>query len=293
MKVEEYDTSCPPIKSTKVKRYLHRGGRQLGYSSTVADDEISLLSLKTTVTKKKERQRKMAKAFKQGPATISLKGHKEEKRGFKQSVKSTAEDPKEEAPIAMAKETFPNVKVKEDDASCPAVKSTKIGRYLHQGGRGARSSTNVVDDDLLTTTSLVSLKSTASLASNYFSAIMSLTKKKGMQKETKGGMQKETKGKRGKAVMQGPATISRENHKTEKQFFKLGVKSKHRLSEEIKSLKVMMYQLQSKIDETNVRENTASGLCNGCHAIECLEYFFVGDDETVSTEVSSQGLFAC
>jgi hypothetical protein len=227
----------------------------------------------------------MAKAFKQGPATISLKGHKEEKRGFKQSVKSTAEDPKEEAPIAMAKETFPNVKVKEDDASCPAVKSTKIGRYLHQGGRGARSSTNVVDDDLLTTTSLVSLKSTTSLATNFFSAIKSVPKKKGMQEETKG--------KRAKAVMQGPATISREGHKAKKQVFKLGGKSKHRLSEEIKSLKGMMYQLQSKIDETNARENTASGLCNGCNAIECLEYFFVGDDETVSTEVSSQGLFAC
>ena len=203
VKVEEYDTSCPAVKSTKVKRYLHRGGRQLGYSSTVADDEIPVRSLKTTVANKKERQEKMAekmaKAFKQGPAIISLKGHKGEKRGFKKSVKSTAEDPKEEAPIALAKETFPNVKVKEDDASCPAVKSTKIGRYLHQGGRGARSSTNVVDDDLLTKTLLMSLKSTASLASNYFSAIMSLTKKERNAERDKGRNAERDKGKEGKS----------------------------------------------------------------------------------------------
>ncbi len=40
------------------------------------------------------------------------------------------------------------------------------------------------------------------------------------------------------------------------------VKFKSRLSEEIQLLKGVVYQLQSKIDETNVKENTALCFCN-------------------------------
>ena len=274
---EEANEDAPTvtaIKSTKVGRYLHRGGSRLGSSSTVADDEISELSLKTTVTKKKARQeetvRKMAKAFKQGPATISLKGCKAEKRRVKQNVKSTTEDPKE------AKEDSPIVKVKEDDTSRPAVKSTKVGRYLHRGGRGARS------DELSV---VQSLKSTTSVASNFFSVIKSVTKKKAMQEETKG--------KRAEASMQGPATISHKGHKTEKRSYRQSVKSKFRLSEEVQLLKGMLYQLQSKIDETNAKENTASCFCNGYHVREWREWFLWGDDETVSTNHSWFSKHSC
>ena len=274
---EEANEDAPTVtavKLTKVGRYLHRGGSRLGSSSTVADDEISELSLKTTVTKKKARQeetvRKMAKAFKQGPATISLKGCKAEKRRVKQNVKSTTEDPKE------AKEDSPIVKVKEDDTSRPAVKSTKVGRYLHRGGRGARS------DELSV---VQSLKSTTSVASNFFSVIKSVTKKKGMQEETKG--------KRAEASMQGPATISRKGHKTEKRSYRQSVKSKFRLSEEVQLLKGMLYQLQSKIDETNAKENTASCFCNGYHVREWREWFLWGDDETVSTNHSWFSKHSC
>jgi hypothetical protein len=148
VKSEEYGTPCPAVKSTKVVRYLHRRGSRLGSSSTVADDEITVRSLKTTFTKKKVRQeetvRKTAKAFKEGPATISLKGHKAEKRRVKQSVKSTTEDPEE------AKEDAPIVKVKE-------VKSTKVGRYLHRGDRGPRSDELSVVQSLKTTTSVASI----------------------------------------------------------------------------------------------------------------------------------------
>ena len=274
---EEANEDAPTvtaIKSTKVGRYLHRGGSRLGSSSTVADDEISELSLKTTVTKKKARQeetvRKMAKAFKQGPANISLKGCKAEKRRVKQNVKSTTEDPKE------AKEDSPIVKVKEDDTSRPAVKSTKVGRYLHRGGRGARS------DELSV---VQSLKSTTSVASNFFSVIKSVTKKKGMQEETKG--------KRAEASMQGPATISRKGHKTEKRSYRQSVKSKFRLSEEVQLLKGMLYQLQSKIDETKAKENTASCFCNGYHVREWREWFLWDDDETVSTNHSWFSKHSC
>ena len=278
VKSEEYGTPCPAVKSTKVGRYLHRGGSWLGSSSTVADDEISELSLKTTVTKKKARQeervRKMAKAFKQGPATISLKGCKAEKRRVKQNVKSTTEDPKE------AKEDSPIVKVKEDDTSRPAVKSTKVGRYLHREGRGGSS------DELPV---VQFLKSTTSVASKFFSVIKSVTKKKEMSViksvTKKKGMQEETKGKRAEASMQGPATISRKGHKAEKRSFRQSVKSKYRLSEEVQLLKGMLYQLQSRIDETNAKENTASCFCIGYHVRECLEWFVWGDDEAVSTNL--------
>jgi hypothetical protein len=148
---EEANEDAPTVtavKLTKVGRYLHRGGSRLGSSSTVADDEITVRSLKTTFTKKKVRQeetvRKTAKAFKEGPATISLKGHKAEKRRVKQSVKSTTEDPEE------AKEDAPIVKVKE-------VKSTKVGRYLHRGDRGPRSDELSVVQSLKTTTSVASI----------------------------------------------------------------------------------------------------------------------------------------
>ncbi len=276
---EEANEDAPTVtavKSTKVGRYLHRGGSRLGSSSAVADDEISELSLKTAVTKKKARQeetvRKVAKACKQGPATISLKGCKAEKRRVKQKVKSTTEDPKE------AKEDSPIVKVKEDDTSRPAVKSTKVGRYLHREGRGARS------DELPV---VQSLKSTTSLASKFFSVIKSVTKKKEMSViksvTKKKGMQEETKGKRAEASMQGPATISRKGHKAEKRSFRQRVKSKYRLSEEVQLLKGMCYKLQSRIDETNAKENTASCFCIGYHVRECLEWFVWGDDETVST----------
>ena len=168
VKSEEYDTPCPAVKSTKVVRYLHRRGSRLGSLSTVADDEITVRSLKTTFTKKKVRQeetvRKTAKAFKQGPATISLKGHKAEKRRVKQSVKSTTEDPEE------AKEDAPIVKVKE-------VKSTKVGRYLHRGDRGPRS------DELSV---VQSLKTTTSVASIFFLPLNLSPKRKELRKRQRG-----------------------------------------------------------------------------------------------------------
>jgi hypothetical protein len=73
--------------------------------------------------------------------------------------------------------------------------------------------------------------------------------------------------------MQVPATISLKGHKAEKQGFRQSVKSKFRLSEEVQLLKGMLYQLQSKIDETNAKENTASCFCNGYHVREWLEWF--------------------
>jgi len=180
VKSEEYGTRCPAIKSTKVGQYLHHGGSRLGSSSTVADDKISVRSFKTTFAKKKARQedtvRKTAKAFKQGPATISFKGHKAEKRRVMQSVKSTTEDPEE------AKKDAPIVKVKDDDTSHPAVKSTKVGRYLHRGGRGARS------DELSV---VQSLKLTSSVASNFFLSLNLSPKRKDAGKD---------KGKEGRGI---------------------------------------------------------------------------------------------
>jgi hypothetical protein len=149
-------------------------------------------------------------------------------------------------------------------------------------GRGIRSSCNAGDDEF----SMPSLKSKTLLASSLFSEIKSVAIKKGMPEKTKG---KRTKAltQETKALMQDLATISHKDHKAEKRGIKQRVKSKTRLSEEIQLLRGMLYQLQSKISETNVKENTASCLCCGYNVSDWLEWFSWGDDETVSTDVSS------
>jgi len=122
--------------------------------------------------------------------------------------------------------------------------------------------------DKISVPSLVA--TTSSLAT-----VKSVTKMKGVQEETKG--------KWPKALKQGPATIPRKGRKVKERDLEQTVKSKSRLSEEIQLLRDVLYQLQSRIDEINVKKKTALCFCN-------QEWFSGGDDETVSTKESTYSL---